>query len=83
MHHDIHVLKQVTCHTFKPANMSGFFLCITATSLYKALAMDPLELDADEIVNSQLDIESDEENANNSDMETAEDTKEDSKTGIY
>ena len=38
--------------------------------------MDPLESDADEIVNSQSDTESDEENANTSDMEPAEDTKE-------
>ena len=45
--------------------------------------MDPMELDVDETVHSQSDTESDEDVDNSSDVELPEETKEDTKTGIY
>ena len=45
--------------------------------------MDPMVSDVDETVHSQSDTESDEDVDNSSDVELPEETKEDTKTGIY
>ena len=60
----------------------GLVFIIGTCSLSKAFAKDPLESDIDEVDNSQSETESDEADANKSDLEPADDTKEDNKPGI-